>query len=186
MSMNLLRKPLAFIVVSIASAFALFAIMRLDLFQIVKDIPIDQLRAQVPVSISNRAYFPGECRVQLYGWAYTNPGPTDAADQYFKIRKINATLDSESITPKEDVFDGKGLDEHGWTINIQRMGILTVNVEDYEAPGASINYGDILLECNNSVSSTVTLGLLVISLLSGLIGLVFFCVIIFSRKRNKL
>lgn len=185
MSITLLRKPLTYIVVSIASALALFAIMRLDLFQIVEDVPIDQLRAQNSVSISNRVYFPGECKVQLYGWMNTNPGPTDAADQYFKIRKLNAALDSESITSKEDIFDGKGLDEHVWTINIPRMGILTVNVEDYEAPGASINYGDILLECNNSVSSTVTLGLLVISLLSGLISFIFFFVIIFLRMRSK-
>jgi hypothetical protein len=182
---TLLRKPLTYIVVSIASALSLFAIMRLDLFQIVKDVPIDQLRAQNTVSISNRVYFPGECKVQLYGWMNSSPGPTDAADQYFKIRKLNATLDSESITSKEDVFDGKGLDEHIWTIHIPRMGVLTVNVEDYETPGDSITYGDIFLECNDSVSKTVTLGLLAISLLSGLIGFIFFCVIIFSRMRSK-
>lgn len=45
MRITLLRKPLTYIVVSIASALSLFAIMRLDLFQIVKDVPIDQLRA---------------------------------------------------------------------------------------------------------------------------------------------
>jgi hypothetical protein len=167
------------IFISVLSALLLFSIEKFNLFSAVRDVSLKDLREQKSISITTRVYQTGECKIQLYGWTHKDPGTTDAADQYFEIRRLNATLDSKLITAKNDKYDGAGINEHGWTVSIPTRGLLKIIIEEYETPKDDLWNAYFHLDCGRPWTKIAWLSLLAISILSGALGLILvlaFCV----------
>lgn len=161
--------PLFFIFLSVSCALAIFAIEKIGLFGVVSALPIDDFWAQKPVSTSARVYQTGKCKFNLYGWTYSNPGPTDGADEYIKVRRVKATLDSLPVDAKADLTE---LRKNIWTVDVPTQGILKITFEDYVAPRNDLKDVTFHLDCERPWTAPTWLSLIAVSTLSGIVGLI--------------
>ena len=180
------RFALLCISLSALCALLLFSIERISLFNVVKEVPVQDLRDQKPFSISANIYLTGKCKMNLYGWTYLNPGPTDGADQYIEVRRLNATLDSSQVDAKKDKFERTGVNEHFWTLDIPSRGLLKLTFQDYEAPRDNLLDTTFHLDCNRPWSRATWLSLLAVSILSGMVGFIFVLISAGRRVMRKL
>jgi hypothetical protein len=166
-----LRNSLIFLLVSVCCIIIFYLSEKFNFSNLVESTTLDQLRAQKPLSISKKAYYAGDYKIQLYGWTFQDPAPMDGADQRIRIKNIKASLDGKPLDVKEDKSNEI---KKIWTITVPSSGMLNVIIENYETPVGDFFGGTIYLECQTPWIRIFSFILLIILFFSGMIGVFLF------------